>query len=197
MSPFGLDVFRIDLPLVLVLVPGFVAMKVYDLLVPSERRNWTDSVLEVFAYGTIQFALTYWALDWFAGVVGGRPWLTRAAMTTYLLVVPSILGIGAYGILRWERMRRWVRHPARSGWDYFFGQRKKCWVLCHLKGGEVLGGKFGDRSLATTYPDRMDIYIEEVWRISPEGKLTERVERTAGAYIRMDDCRMIEFFDTG
>ena len=52
------------------LVPGLVAVKVYDLLVPGERRDWTASVLEVFAYGTLNFSLWFWALDF-------SPWRRR------------------------------------------------------------------------------------------------------------------------
>ncbi len=40
------------------------AAKTYQLLVPSERRKWSDAVLEIFTYGTINFALWFWALDW-------------------------------------------------------------------------------------------------------------------------------------
>ena len=31
-------------------VPGFIAMKVYDLLVPAERRNFGEAIVDVVTY---------------------------------------------------------------------------------------------------------------------------------------------------
>ena len=42
-------------------IPGFVSIKVYDLLIPGEQRDFSKSILEVIGYS----ALNYGALSWF------------------------------------------------------------------------------------------------------------------------------------
>jgi hypothetical protein len=39
-------------------VPGFISLKVYDLLIPSEARDFTKSVFDAIAYSTLSFSST-------------------------------------------------------------------------------------------------------------------------------------------
>jgi len=48
--------------IVIFFVPGFISMKVYDLCFPSERRDFSKSVLEAVSFSFINFALTYGAI---------------------------------------------------------------------------------------------------------------------------------------
>ena len=43
-------------------VPGFVSLKVYDLMVPAEKRDFGGSLIEVIAYSMINFASMSWAV---------------------------------------------------------------------------------------------------------------------------------------
>jgi hypothetical protein len=48
------------LPLFLIyFVPGFVALKVYDLLVPSERRDFSKSSFDAIAFSALNFAVLW------------------------------------------------------------------------------------------------------------------------------------------
>jgi hypothetical protein len=38
-------------------VPGFISIKVYDLLVPSERRPFQNTLAEAIAYSAVNFAI--------------------------------------------------------------------------------------------------------------------------------------------
>ncbi len=116
------------------------AAKTYQLLVPSERRKWSDAVLEIFTYGTINFALWFWALDWSLSVLLAKPLVSRLVIFVILLVSPIALGIAANAILRWDKLRRWIRHPTPTGWDHFFRKGEPCWILFRLKGSELVRG---------------------------------------------------------
>lgn len=59
MNPFDSETLRLIL---LFFVPGFISMKVYDLYVPSERRDFSKSLLEAVSFSCVNFALTYWAI---------------------------------------------------------------------------------------------------------------------------------------
>ena len=56
-----LDIDRLTLFLFLV-VPGFIAVKVYDLLVPAGRRNFGDALVDVISYSVLNLALFGWIL---------------------------------------------------------------------------------------------------------------------------------------
>src|SRR5260370_38053008 len=47
----------------LVIVPGFVAIKVYDVVFPPEKRTLTDSLVDSAVYGLINFGIWGWAIS--------------------------------------------------------------------------------------------------------------------------------------
>lgn len=38
-------------------IPGFVSFKIYDLLVPGERRDFSKSAFDAIAYSALNFAI--------------------------------------------------------------------------------------------------------------------------------------------
>ena len=62
------------------LVPGFISLKIWDLLVPSERRDFSKSLVEAIAYSAINFAALFWLVDYLS-----QPNLAQTARNTYLL----------------------------------------------------------------------------------------------------------------
>lgn len=186
------------LPLaVAILIPGFVAMKVYSLLVPMEREVWSDQLLEVFAYGMVNYALLFWLADAAGSLQSSEPTVSYLLGVVYLFVAPVLLAVAANSILRSDLLRPHVLHPVPTGWDHFFGKGESCWVLCRLKNGELVGGLYGTDSLASSHPREPDVYLQAVWRVDEQGRFQERIEGTAGMYVQVDDCRLIEFFETG
>lgn len=177
-------------------VPGFVAMKVYDLLVPSERRNFADSLIEVVSFSMLNLAVVFWLI---AEV--NKPEFRSAHPVWYylatfgvLFVAPACLAVGARSLLASGLLRGRVLHPTPTGWDFFFGKGRPCWMLFHLKSGMKLGGFYAGASFASSFPQAQDVYVEEVWRVDDAGRFVERVDRTAGALIKGEDCNLIELF---
>jgi hypothetical protein len=68
-------------------IPGFISLKVYDLLVPGERRDFSKSLFDAVAYSSLNFV----ALLWLIGIVrsGSLPWLWYAAMFVLLIGMPA------------------------------------------------------------------------------------------------------------
>lgn len=61
-----MEIWEVD-KLVLFLVffiPGFVSLKVYDLFIPGEQRDFSKSVFEVVAYSALNFASVSWLIIW-------------------------------------------------------------------------------------------------------------------------------------
>jgi len=61
-----------------------------------------------------------------------------------------------------------------------------------LKNGEILRGKYGLNSFASSYPSERQIYLEEVW--IPDGELNfgEKVDRTRGVIVSQDEILYIK-----
>jgi len=38
-------------------IPGFISLKIYDLLVPGERRDFSKSAFDAIAYSALNFAV--------------------------------------------------------------------------------------------------------------------------------------------
>lgn len=179
-------------------VPGFVAMKAHDLLVPAPARNWGDSLIEAVSYSMLNLGLLFWlvALLQREGLQQQRP----AAYLAGLFVVVVVAPVGWAVLARFFRtsplLRKFVLHPSPTAWDFFFSQRRPVWVLAHLKTGEMLGGLLAEHSCASRFPNDEDIYIEEVWKLDEAGRFIKRIEQTAGALIKRADCTHIELFAT-
>ena len=43
-------------------IPGFISIKVYDLMIPGERRNFSDSLFQVIAYSIFNFVIFSWLI---------------------------------------------------------------------------------------------------------------------------------------
>lgn len=57
-----------------------------------------------------------------------------------------------------------------------------------------VGGRFGERSFASSNPAEAQIYLEEVWRLDEEGRFEEAVDQTNGILVLEKDLLAVEFF---
>jgi hypothetical protein len=193
-----LDLEKLQLFLVFI-VPGFVALKVYDLLVPAEKRDPGASLIEIITYSLVNLVLMSWAI-----YLVSREGFAQTHRTCYFISVigiafftPAILAVIVYKARVSKWVGRWILHPMPTAWDFYFGKRQQCWVLFHLKNGKMAGGFFGENSYASSFPHEPDLYVEQVWRIDEQGRFKEKIKETEGMIIKYDDCDMFEFFSAG
>lgn len=181
---------------VVLFVPGFISVKVYDLLVPTGRRNFSESVYEVVSYSVLHFAGLSWAIVLLYGYRGALSAVSIAACAfAMLFIIPCMWPIL---ILR-LRTRKWIArhtiHPVEKPWDYFFlTHRQPVWVIVHLKDGRKIGGRFDQQSHASSSPADEQIYLEEVWTLDECGAFGKLVERSKGIVILRDEILAVEFF---
>lgn len=182
---------------VFVVVPGFLAMKTYDLTVPSERRNFGNSLIEVFSFSLINLVAWSWLLLFvdLRTFPEDRPLITYALSVVIILVSPVVLAVLLRKVLDAQQLGFLV--PSPTGWDGFFSRRERCWVLFHLKDeeGTVVGGFFGPDSVASSHPNKQQVYVEEMYRVDQETyEFGEKVEQTRGAIISAEDCYFVELY---
>ena len=68
-------------------------------------------------------------------------------------------------------------------------------MLIHLTNGRVIGGLYGLDSFASSYPEKEDIYLQEVWAVDNEGRFLEQIPQSKGLLINYKAVEYIEFFD--
>jgi hypothetical protein len=84
---------------------------------------------------------------------------------------------------------------APTAWDHYFHDRRPCWIVVHLSDNRKLGGRFGRRSYASSYPDPGHLYIEQLWTLDENGGFVGPVAQSRGIVLRPGDYQMVEFFD--
>lgn len=183
------------LPLFLIfVVPGFVSLKVWNLLVPGERRSFDSSLVDIAAYSALNFAVLAWLItpllkDELDAVA------SYLAIAAIFIVFPAIWPI----FWKWLRTRRWVGkhaiHPIARPWDYVFSKREPAWVIVHMNDGAVIGGRYDAASFASSWPAPEQLYLEELWELDANGDFIKVIDRSRGAIILGTDIRAIEFFD--
>ena len=153
------DLFQIDkLQLAfLVVVPGFVSLKVWSLIHPTARPNVTTSLVDVVCYSFLNFAALFWLIP-IATHEGNQFW-SSVFFLMILLVFPTVWPIFVKVLLSAKWMRGKTLNPIPSGWDYFFGRNEPCFILLHLKSGKLIGGLYYKNSFASAYPERQELDI--------------------------------------
>ena len=178
-------------------VPGFISTKIWNLLVPSEVRKISDYVLETVSYSCINLAVLYWLIK----IVINQefrmehPNLTNFYILAILFILPIIWPILVFRILNLDFLKGRIIHPTPKSWDYFFGLGVPCYVLIHLKNGKLIGGLYGGDSFASSFPNKEDMYLQEVWGVNEKGEFQQKIENTRGLWISKDFFDYIEFLD--
>jgi hypothetical protein len=87
-------------------------------------------------------------------------------------------------------------HATRSAWEHWFSQRRPCLVRATLDDGRVVGGFFGDQSMAGYSRDGQDIFLEERWVLDDDGWFTgQPSDRTLGLYLPASAIVSLEVYD--
>lgn len=122
-----------------------------------------------------------------------------------MFFVPTGLAIWYYRARTNGFLQNRVPDPTPTPWDWFFSGKGSvasldpetgkpvCYVRFYLKEGDNLGGYFGQYSLASSFPNAQQVYVEEVWRLHEDGSFAEPVASTAGAVVNLEECELVEF----
>ncbi len=193
-----MDIWQIDkLALFLIFfIPGFISMKIYTLLVPSEPKEYMKIIFEALGYSSLNFA----AFSWLIIIIHTNGFHVDHKIIYYLslclilFVVPIVWPVLFYKLLSSERLSKYFLHPIQKPWDYVFGKREPYWIIIHLKDNRRIGGKFDSKSFASSYPSAEKIYLEEVWKLDLDGNFVEPIKRSSGIIISNNDILAVELF---
>jgi len=181
----------------LIVLPGVFAALAYGLFFPQDRRNWSNQLLEVAAYGFLNYIAWHRVIDELQSRGALSPWCSTLGLVGTLVVSPSLLGAAAAWSRQWTWLARVLRSPLPTSWDHAFSRTRlgERWIRIHLKDGRMVGGLLREGSHASAYPHPQDVFVKEQWSLSSDGRFRERIEQSGGILIRADDCVLMEFFE--
>jgi hypothetical protein len=184
------------------IVPGWVALEAYSVVVPAERRNFGEELIRVVAVSLLNFLLFFvvlpLGLQRVPNSLGEIGLLGSLRLFMVLVLTPALLAVGVYYIRSISFISRFVVQPEPTAWDYYFREDREVLVIFYLReeaGSGILGGYFGSLSRASPYPGVQQVYIEELWDLGEDGSFLSPKEQSSGAIISYNDCAFVEFFE--
>lgn len=155
----------------LFIIPGFITMKTYELLVPSSYKETAKQIIDVIAYSCMNYAILFSYIIMIEKLHRNNEY-TFLYYIVYLVVF--LIGPITWAFL-WKYLREsnifqdYIPHPIHKAWDYVFSKRKSYWVKVTLKNGHVLGGLYSSKSFSSSEPAPTEIFLQESWIINDKG----------------------------
>lgn len=178
-------------------IPGFVSLKTYELLLPASQKESDKLLIDAVAYSSINYALLLWPIYEIE-----THKVRDSSPTAYILFYVFVLFIAP---ISWAFVMKRLRstqffqksmpHPTAKPWDYVFAQRKPYWVIVTLKDGKQFAGRYDRASFASSAPAPEQLYLEEVWVLNNDGGFERQRNETAGIIILSSEIMTVEFFN--
>lgn len=163
---------------------------------PARALEWGSALLQGMFYSTVNFVLGLPVLYWL--VVGHDPLVQplrySIAAILSLLIGPIVWPLVLVGAFKSKRLAAHIQIPYPTAWDFLFDQREAGFVLVHLSGGKLLGGYWGAKSYAGSFPNDGDIYLEAVYAVDEAGFFGDPIPNTRGVLLRKEQYSYIELF---
>ncbi len=202
-----MDIWNADkLTLFLVFfLPGFISIKVYDLMVPGERRDFSKSLFELISYSTLNFGALFWLIVPIQRGDFSRSHFVLFSLAVILIMVIFPVRVGQWFFWRFQRgdvSRSTFVHPIRKPWDYVFpgtmclGNVVRSGYRCIFQSGQKILWRtlLNTRNASPSDPAEEQIYLQEVWILDEAGRFIGQVERSRGIIIMKSEIRAVEFF---
>ncbi|MDU9049713.1 MAG: DUF6338 family protein [Candidatus Electrothrix sp. Rat3] len=178
-------------------IPGFISIKTYEILIPTESKDSSKQILDAIAYSCINYALLMWLiLEVEQSTLNTtHPFLYKIFYTLVLFVFPIIWVLMWRWVRGWKFLQERLPHPTVKPWDYVFCQKQWYWIIVTLKNGDKIAGKYGGKSFTSSNPAPEQIYFEEAWVLNDDGGFDRPRRGTAGIIILSEEILTVELFE--
>jgi hypothetical protein len=182
-------------------VPGIIALFVRSRFITGRTPSIKENLLIFVVLSLFYYSLTIWFIERALSI--HEPWIAAAAIWIALVLLgPAVFGfiLGIAAQREWftrfaNRLGFTVVHIIPAAWDWRFSSisRQAVFVMVTLTSGERVAGLFGGNSFASSDASERDLYIEEEYTVTKEGRWETRDERV-GILISAKEIRYIEFW---
>jgi hypothetical protein len=170
------------------LIPGFISVQVYSLVVPPRDSDFSKRLNEIFAYSGIHYAAVGWLF-----ALRGFSWPLFYAIVFLIPILWPLLLIA----LRESGFVPWLTKPDSGPWDRFFarimsGPKDRGYYVRVKTKSEIVGGYYGKNSHASTFPNPRELYLETAYYVNPDGSSRPK-KGSAGILINCEDAEYVLF----
>jgi hypothetical protein len=189
------------LAFLVLIAPGFVALRTMEMLISSERRKAADAIIDIVLFSVVTDTIWGFLLS-FAHVRS----LTQVPLGVQVALLVLIVFVTPVALtMLYVRVRRWLTER-RGGidleakpWDLAFHRyfaNDPVQIVLTLAGGRKIGGFYQKPSAASGFPVPEQLYIKDVYSVDEtSGRLIGRIENHRGLLVDKSSVETIEFFD--
>jgi hypothetical protein len=183
------------------IVPGVIALFVRAKFITGRTPSTAENFLTFFVLSLIYYSFTVLFIKKALAVRELWP-LWAVIWITIVLIGPAVFGL----VLGIATQKAWIHrlanyfdlsivHVIPTAWDWRLSKtpRGGMVVLVTLNDGSKVGGLFGSNSFASSDAGERDIYLEEEYNVTDEGRWERRSERV-GILIPAREIRYVEFW---
>jgi hypothetical protein len=185
---------------VVLLLPGFVALAVFDLRIPGERRKFGEMGVALVVYSLLcdGVGLLY---VWITGVKPADPHTPLWQFAWFTLVVgilvPGAIGWFVVDLREFLSARGFALDPMPKAWDAYFKRLSKSDVplllVVTLSDGRRVGGVWDKFAFTSTFPADEDLFIGTVCQLDQAtGQLEGVIADHQGILLKRADVLAIE-----
>jgi hypothetical protein len=182
-------------------VPGIVALSVRSKFITGRSPSTSENLLTFLVLSLVYYSFTIFLVEYAFSV--REPWQARAAIWIMLILGgPALFGL-LLGIAAQKEWTNWIGdklnlnivHVIPTAWDWRFSKvpRGGMFIMVTLKNGDQVAGLFGSNSFASSDAGERDLFIEEEYIVSEDGRWEARSERV-GILICQQEVKYIEFW---
>jgi hypothetical protein len=186
----------------LFIVPGLVALSVRSKFITGRTPSPTENVLSFVVLSLVYYSLTILFIE--RALAVREPWLASAIIWISLILVgPALFGF-FLGVAAQKEWGTWLAHklgltvvhviPAAWDWRFCKVPRGGMFVMVTLTSGERVAGHFGPNSFASSDTGERDVYIEEEYTVTDQGRWEVRPEKV-GILVAAREIRYVEFWN--
>lgn len=180
------------------MMPGFICMKVYNLLYPMQVRDFNQSILDSITYSCVIYGFNsvFILLVEYLKLSLSFPVLYSFFYFYVIFISPVALAYVWVCLRESDWLRKLnIAHPDNSPWDFVFKTRTACWVIITLNDSTKIYGKYGSGSFVSSYPHEPQIYLDECWHPNEEGGFGKKHKASAGIIVLSKDIRSVELLE--
>lgn len=193
-----MDIWEVDKLVLFIafVVPGFISLKTYALLQPTQVKDTSQQLVDAVAYSSINYALLIgpiYAIEQLELRTSHPVWYVLFYVAV-LLLAPIGWAWGFLWLRKTQLLQRSIVHPTGRPWDFVFNQRHRYWVVATLGDGRRIGGYYGPESFASSNPEPEQIYLQETWVLNDGCGFERPRGNSAGILILAKEIVSLELF---
>lgn len=178
-------------------LPGAISLSVLSQKIPQAVFSLKDKIIEAVSFSVFNFIFLYGGIHFLLepGFISQNPIKTWFIIVVCFIVFPGFWPFLYVWVARNASSRGWILVQAKTGFDDFFSRATSgCWLQVELLNGEIVGGRFGEKSYASAFPNAGHLFVEELWTVE-NGKFTARVDGCPGIILRPEEYRNLKVFE--